>query len=340
MKLASLEIAGRPRLGFEHAGQIADLRAAYEAALWARGVADADEAARRIVPGDMTQFIRLGEAGLGAAREAAAFLAAGGAPKGSGRILYSPDEIVWLPPVPRPSKIFCVVVNNAELVQHAKLAPDHPIYYTKPTSALVGHRQPITLRERGVTHPEAEMAFVVGRTARNVSAADAYDYVFGYSILNDVTSPDVRKRDTIVSHVPTTDPKTGKVVNEEVVFVVIARHKGMDTYGPMGPWLVTKDEIPDPHQLNVGAWIGDLLVNKDHTSRLRFHVPQVIEHITKWSTLNPGDIVTLGTASTTTDWPMLDADISQLPGPVKIEIEKIGVLENPVVQDFVEPAAG
>lgn len=331
MRLASFRHRGHDKLGSPNGNYMIDLAASYTARLEDQGLCDAAEISRELIPGDMVRFIELGEIALGAAREALDWALA----KENGVASGIPvEDIQWLPVVARPSKVFCTVVNNPELVEHAVRAPDHPIYYTKPNSALLGHLQPIEIRDKALVHPESEMAFVVSKTAKNVRAEDAYDYVFGYTILNDVTSPDIRKRDLIVSRVPSGKDEHGRDTYEEVTFTVIARHKGMDTFGPLGPWLTTKDEVADPHNLYVKAWLGDRMVNDDHTSRLRFKIPDVLEHITKWSTLYPGDVVTLGTASSTDKWPMMDADMTRFAGPVRIEIEKLGTLENPVIKTY------
>ncbi|MGE3872448.1 MAG: fumarylacetoacetate hydrolase family protein [Parvibaculaceae bacterium] len=331
MRLASFRYQGRERLGAVLDQCIVDLAAAYEDMLGARDLAEARCIASEVIPPDMVRFIELGEVSLSAAREALDWVLLG---KPLQHALIGLDHIEWLPAVARPSKVFCTVVNNPELVEHAIRVPDHPIYYTKPNSALLGHRQPIEIREKALVHPESELAFVVSKRARNVSPRDAYDYVFGYSILNDVTSPEIRKRDIVVSRVPAGTDEHGKDTYEEVTFTVIARHKGMDTFGPLGPWITTKDEIADPHALYVRAWLGERMVNDDHTSRLRFKIPDVLSHISKWSTLYPGDVVTMGTASSTDKWPMLDADMCRFKGPVRIEVEKLGVLENPVIRTY------
>ncbi|TSJ63969.1 fumarylacetoacetate hydrolase family protein [Starkeya sp. 3C] len=331
MKLASFRHRGHEKVGAVQGDIVVDLAAAYEAMLAGEGLSGSAEIARAVIPADMVRFIELGEISIAAARRALAWALDA---DGAGVFCMAADDVEWLPAVARPRNVFCTVVNNPELVAHAIRAPDYPIYYAKPNSSLIGHLQPIEIREKVLVHPESEFAFVVGKTAKNVAAEDAYDYVFGYTILNDVTSPEIRRRDLLISRVPAGKNEFGEDTFDDVTFTVIARHKGMDTFGPLGPWIVTKDEIADPHDLHVRAWLGERLINEDHTGRLRFTIPEVMAHITKWSTLSPGDIVTLGTASSTDQWPMLDADMRRFAGPIRIEVEKIGILENPVIKTY------
>lgn len=331
MKLASFEVDGRDVIGVAVGDTVADIGRGFERLLRSRGMTsrEAAAAAAAVVPDDMTQFIERGDVALGAAREVATFAAGIGA---TADFLHRRDDVRWKAPVPAPSKIFAVAVNGADLVKEAAKLPPYPVYFNKPPSTLVGHGAAIELPGIGTTIPEAELAVVIGKRAKNIAADDAYEYVYGYSIANDVTSPAVRKEDLLISRIGVTDPATGETKLEDVVFTAIARHKGMDTFLPMGPWLVTRDEIPDPHALTVDGTVDGRSFTHDHTSRLRFHVPQVLARISLWSTLMPGDIVIMGSASPSADWPMGDVDLNQAKGAVVISIEGLGSLENRVLR--------
>lgn len=332
MKLATFEHRSGPRLGFGFGAGIIDLRLAVELSLAARSIRRAGSIAERLVPPDMREFIGLGRAAAAAARDALAYAETAGLDGLQERgAVFALADITFMPPVTRPTNIFCVAVNGEGLAALAPKLPPYPVYFVKPTSVLTGHLRPIVLPGTGNTIPEAELAVIIGKKMVRVAAADAYDHVYGYSIMNEVTSPQVRQDDLLVSRISGTDPKTGGLVFEEVPFTAIARHKGMDTFGPMGPWLVTRDEIPDPHQLRVDGELNGRSFCKDHTSRLRFKIPQVLERISHFSTLFPGDIVTMGSASPSADWPMREVDLYREGGKVSISIEKLGTLENPII---------
>ncbi len=234
----------------------------------------------------------------------------------------APDEVVFHPPVRRPSKIVCMAVNNSGLRALAVRYPKHPTFFLKAPSALTGHRGIVDLPDHRLVHPEAEVAVVIGRSARNVAAADALDYVFGYTILNDVTSPAIRDDDLIRL-------RPGRP-EDDIVITVMGRHKSTDTFGPCGPYLVTRDEIPDPNALGVRVWIGDVLVTEDSTANHEHYAPAVIEQVSHSLTLEPGDLISLGTAASQRTWPLYKTDLGKYGGPLRIEIEGLGTLESEV----------
>ncbi|MCB0979714.1 MAG: fumarylacetoacetate hydrolase family protein [Acidimicrobiaceae bacterium] len=260
-----------------------------------------------------------------------------------------PSTVEWLPPVRRPSKILGVAINNM-IGQRLAFRPfANPAFFFKPPSSLVGHGQPVVVHESwGVTHPEPELAVVIGRRAKDVAEADALAHVFGYTIINDVTSPGLKAEDSIelVSPPGTRGGAYGRLLGWRNVrdddharsnyLTYHARSKGTDTFGPIGPWIVTADEIPDPNQLGVNSFDGDTAVFVDSTANLMFSVQRVIAHASAYMTLLPGDIVHCGTSMRPaeggpfrgiTDW-----DIRRVDGrPMRIEIDGIGALANPVV---------
>ena len=335
MRLASFFADCRERIGFVSGeASLVDLTLAYESLLASRGEPKAQALASVVTPPDMIAFIEGGESAMQAAREAAEFVRSSGATAGpSGeRLAFSFDEVRWRAPVRRPSKIVCVALNNPELIENAFHIPrDHPIFFLKATSSLVGHGEPIEVPDIGIVHPEAELAVVIGRKSKHLSRDAAKEAVFGYSILNDVTAASVRAEDHVHLRIRNYDRATGQSKMSEVQATPIGRHKGYDTFAPMGPWIVTKDELDEPSGLEVTAWMGKEVVNKDNTGHLRFQMPQCLEWISSVMTLHPGDVVTLGTASSTEEWPMLAADLRKYDWPVRITVDRIGTLENPVV---------
>ncbi len=217
---------------------------------------------------------------------------------------YNPDEVVWLPPV-EPSKVIGLALNYAEHASELQMAPpDEPALFFKPISSLVGHGAPI-IYPSGVDymHYEVELAVVIGKRCRKVSRQDADQVIAGYTIANDVTVRDY----------------VGNFYRPPV------RAKGYDSFGPVGPTLVTPNEIPDASKLELRAFVNGELRQKGNTTSLIKSVPELIEFISQIMTLEEGDMIWTGTPK----------GISHVyPGDViRLEIDGLGVLENPVIAE-------
>jgi len=248
---------------------------------------------------------------------------------------YSVDDVVWYPPVRRPSKICCLALNNSANSDRILQGPKHPAMFIKPASSLAGHGAAIECKPHyGRVHPEPELAVVIGKTAKNIAARDAYDYVFGYTIHNDITSPTMRAEDTF--HYRAIHPKAGDPRAVEYVDTWVSypgRYKCCDTFACMGPWLVTKDEIANPHDLAVSCVHKDQLVTEDNTENLFYKIPEVLAFLSSHLTLLAGDIVSMGTAlkKSAQGGAVQNVDLNKLGGPVSVTIEKIGTLTNDVI---------
>ncbi|MEI6892382.1 MAG: fumarylacetoacetate hydrolase family protein [Pontiella sp.] len=184
------------------------------------------------------------------------------------------DQVRLGPPVARPSKIICVGANYAD---HAKefghAIPKEPILFSKMTSALNGPFDPIILpKEAQVVDGEAELAVVIGKRASQVRREDALDYVAGYTVMNDVTERRVQK-------------SNGQWM----------RGKGYDSFAPLGPFLVTRDEVPDLGNLNIWQKHNGVQLQNGNTADMMFRIPFLIEYISQGITLLPGDIISTGT---------------------------------------------
>ena len=243
-------------------------------------------------------------------------------------------DVQWRPPVRRPGKILGVAMNNSASDARKISAPDHPAFFLKPASCLIGHNEAIEVREKyGSVHPEPELAVVIGRHCRDVSVAAAYDVVFGYTIINDVTSNGMRAEDLFHYYaLYASASESGELKRVEQHLSYAARYKGSDTFGPLGPWLVTKDEIPDPHSLEVRCWLKDELIAEDSTRYYTRGVAEVIAFITQFHSLWPGDVIAMGTAfrPAAQGRSLHQANITELGGPVSISITGLGTLSNPV----------
>jgi len=212
------------------------------------------------------------------------------------------------PPIPDPSKVICLGLNYRDHAEEQnRPLPGKPLLFSKVPSALVGHGEEIVLPEdEPEVDYEVELAFVISRRARKVPAAEAYDYVLGYTILNDVSGRQAQR-------------------NERQWL----RAKGFETFGPMGPWLVTRDEIPDPHALALECRVNGELRQRSNTRELIFDLPFLVEYISRAMTLEPGDVISTGTPGGVGVF--REPPVFLRPGDLMtLSIEGIGTLENRV----------
>jgi 2-keto-4-pentenoate hydratase/2-oxohepta-3-ene-1,7-dioic acid hydratase in catechol pathway len=245
----------------------------------------------------------------------------------------APDA--WYPPVRQPGKILAVAMNNSASNARKISAPEHPAFFLKPPSCLIGHGEPIRIRPYyGSVHPEPELALVVGRRARDLAPEDALDAVFGYTIMNDVTSNGMRAEDRFhywAVYSDPDDPSGTRRVEQHLSYA--ARYKGSDTFGVLGPWLVTRDEIANPDDLAVSCTVGGETVASDSTRYYNFKVAEVLSFISQFQTLEPGDVISLGTAFKPGEGQksIHQANFQTVAGPVAVAIAGLGRQENPVV---------
>ena len=211
---------------------------------------------------------------------------------------YDMDKVTVLPPC-NPTKIVCVGLNYKDHAAEMKEAlPDEPILFLKPPSSVVGHGGNIVYPKQSARIDyEAELAFVIGKRAKNVPAKYAKDYILGYTCFNDVTARDLQKKD-------------GQWT----------RGKSFDTFSPVGPFIVTD---VDPIGLSIKSKLNGEVKQSSNTSNLIFHPYRLVEFISGVMTLEHGDIIATGTPSGI--GPMKRGDL------IEIEIEKIGTLQNKLI---------
>ncbi|WP_075352074.1 fumarylacetoacetate hydrolase family protein [Algoriphagus marinus] len=178
-------------------------------------------------------------------------------------------------PIARPSKIICVGLNYRKHAEEAGMAvPEVPIIFMKATSSLSGPFDPILIPKNSVqTDWEVELAIVIGKRAKYVSVENAMDYVAGYCLHNDVSERDFQLR------------HGGQWV----------KGKSADNFAPLGPILVTKEEITDPHHLRLWLKLNGKILQDSNTSDLIFDLPTIVSHISQYMTLLPGDVISTGT---------------------------------------------
>ncbi|MBW2235573.1 MAG: fumarylacetoacetate hydrolase family protein [Deltaproteobacteria bacterium] len=269
------------------------------------GVVDGDAivdlaAAAPDLPRDMLGFLEAGSKALHAARAAL-----DGAPR------LPLADVRLEAPIARPPKFLAIGLNYADHVaESGRDVPEHPTVFNKQSTCVAGPTDPVHLpRASHVLDYEGELGFVIGRRCRHVSRDDAADVIAGYLVVNDVTVRDWQLR------VPTW-----------------TMGKSFDTHGPIGPWIVTADEIPDPHQLRLRTWVNDELRQESNTKELIFDCFTLVEHLSTAFTLEPGDIVATGTPAGV-GIGMKPPHLLVAGDVVRIEIEGIGQLENPVIAE-------
>ena len=260
------------------------------------------------IPTDMLQLLNGGEATLAAVAKAI-----DNAPEAA---QLQRSAVTLKAPIPRPGKIICIGLNYRDhAAESGQAVPDYPTVFTKYANTVIGPGEPIVLpRVSNQVDYEVELGVVIGRRAKHVSEAEALQYVAGYLPFHDVSARDYQHR--------TSQWTLGK---------------SFDTFAPMGPALVTSDEVRDPHSLDIQLSIGKPgekgeVLQKSNTSNLIFPVHVLVAYLSDVMTLEPGDVIATGTPSGV-GAARKPPRFLQPGDVVRIEISGLGVLENPVVAE-------
>ena len=221
---------------------------------------------------------------------------------------YKESDITWLPVIPNPDKIVCVGLNYQEHVaETGRDNTEQPAIFLRLPESQVGHRQPI-VRPRESTHLdfEAEIALIIGKVGRRISQKDSWSHIAGYSCYND-----------------------GSVRDWQRHTVQWTAGKNFARTGGFGPWMVTADEIPPDTVLTLSCRLNGERMQHANTQQMIFRIPKILEYVSTWTTLAPGDVIVtgmpggVGARRTPPVW--------MKPGDkVEIEIDKVGVLENSI----------
>jgi 2-keto-4-pentenoate hydratase/2-oxohepta-3-ene-1,7-dioic acid hydratase in catechol pathway len=253
----------------------------------------------------MVAFLEAGDPAWQAARAAIEYAA------GRPELTVDEDDIELLPVVPRPPKIICVARNYGKHAAEAGLdLLEYPNLFIRFAQSLVADGAPIVVpKVSEQVDWEAELAVIIGKRGKHIPAAEAYEYVAGYALFNDVSVRDWQLR-----------------VKQ------FGAGKNFDGSGPFGPELVTRDEVADPQQLAISLTVNGETMQSSTTAEMVFDVPTLIEHISQFTTLEPGDVIATGTPAGVGHFrkPPVYLKAGDV---VRVEIEGLGVQENPVVDE-------
>jgi acylpyruvate hydrolase len=306
MKLVRYSLDGHTAaLGVLSGDHVRCLAGSYERYLRTRGVARSDELARTLFPPSARRFFEAGPAAEDALQAMEERVR-------SGRmewVQYPLATVQLHAPLHDPQKFICIGLNYTDHAEETNSPiPKEPPLFAKFPTAIVDGRAPI-VRPKGCQQLdwEVELAFVVGRTAKDVSREQALDHVWGYTIINDVSARDFQFM--------TTQWMAGKIC---------------DTFAPMGPWIADRAEIPDPHGLELSTWVNGQRVQHGNSKNLIYNINYLVAYLSAHLTLVPGDLVATGTPA--------GVGFSRKPpillkggDVVRMEITGLGTLENKVV---------
>jgi 2-keto-4-pentenoate hydratase/2-oxohepta-3-ene-1,7-dioic acid hydratase in catechol pathway len=255
------------------------------------------------LPVSVRQLLEAGPAGLKAAEEAS---------RQANAVKHDAAQVKFLPPIPDPPKIVCLGLNYRDHAMETNAPiPKDPVLFSKYATALIGHGDAIVLPavSKEVDY-EAELVIVVGKGGRHLSAEQAKDHIAGYTIGHDVSARDWQLK------------------KDQRQWMV---GKTFDTFAPTGPWLVTADEVPDPHNLAIRLRLNGQTMQDSNTQQMIFNVGAILSYLSIVFTLEPGDLIFTGTPP--------GVGIARKPpvylkggDVVEVEIDKLGVLRNNVVQ--------
>ena len=222
------------------------------------------------------------------------------------------NETTLLAPITFPPKIICLGLNYRDHAaeQNASI-PEEPIIFLKPHTTIIGPKEKI-VKPSFVNQLdyEAELAIIIGRKAKNVKVSEAKSYIFGYTIMNDVSARDIQFKDKQWT-----------------------RGKSFDTFAPIGPCITTVNQLEDTDNLAICTWVNGELRQNSTTKNMVFNISEIIHHLSRVMTLEPCDIIATGTPAGVGFAMKPQPKFLQAGDVVKINIEKIGVLENTVIEE-------
>jgi 2-keto-4-pentenoate hydratase/2-oxohepta-3-ene-1,7-dioic acid hydratase in catechol pathway len=321
MRLVTFETSGRSRVGaLTAAGNIVDLTASFALFLHGKGEKDFQQKADELLPANMRRLFEGGDKSLDLARtvlEHSQNLSERDLGPDGERLVYRRDEVKLRAPI-KPTKFFHTAGNFREHHEEAtKAGFSHPvlpwIVFFQNVDAIIGPDEPVVYPGHLTQELdyELELAIVLKKSGKHFTAEEAKDYIGGYVIFNDVTARDIQRREM----------KSG----------VFSFCKGIDTFCPLGPHIVTADEIPDPHNLAMELRVNGEPRQRSHSGKMSVKIWEILAHYSAMG-YSAGDVVSTGTVSGVAAFSGDPKAWYLKPGDVmECEIEQIGVLRNPVI---------
>jgi acylpyruvate hydrolase len=337
MKLVTFKVHTEKRVGALLGDKVVDLNSAYALKLKEEGIISPRRKANALIPNCMIGFLEGGEESKKAAEEALFYIGAN--PNAVGldeeKLVMCQSTAKLLAPVPLPGKLYCVAVNfydhaterikdpkarQQEIDRLKSLRLDVPDIFQKPPSLVVGPRDPlIKVKATERMDYECELAVVIGKAGKYITKEKAYDYIAGYTIFIDVSARDQGFPQDIDFRIFKGD-------------INWTKGKGMDNAGPMGPCIITTDEIPDPYNppLRLKTRVNEQERQNNTLEHMIIKIPRIIEYLSNGTTLKPGDVIATGTV----------AGVAHSWGPdgflkvgdiVECEIQPIGILKHKVI---------
>jgi len=321
VRLVSFRHLEQTRIGALLGEKVIDLNRAYRACLGSAGGRIDPIEADRTVPAEMNDFLAGGAKTMDAARRALDFSKermddpAGLPSDEAGGVWFPIEEIKLLSPVPRPGKIVCIGLNYPGAIDAPR--PEYPVIFLKAASSVIGAGDTIYLPHSSrQTFYEVELALVIGSRAKHLTREKALSCVAGYTIANDLGARDLENR--------TSQWTTGKL---------------MDTFCPLGPFLVTTDELRRINDLTMTTRVNGKTVQLGNTREMIFDTPFLVSYVSGLATLEPGDVILTGSPKAMNGEPapvvfLKHGDV------VEVEIGGLGILRNPVADEPMEKADG
>jgi acylpyruvate hydrolase len=337
LKLVTFKVHTEQRVGALIGDKVVDLNSAYALKLDEQGVLSPRRKANALIPNGMIGFLEGGKESLKAAKEALTYIEKN--PQALGldeeMIILSKEITKLKAPIPLPGKLYCVAVNfydhaterikdpearQKEIERLKNLKLDVPDIFQKPPSLVVGPRDPlIKVKATEKMDYECELAVVIGKQGKYIPSERAYEYIAGYSVFIDVSARD-------------------QGFPQDVDFRIFkgdinwTKGKGMDNAGPLGPCIVTKDEIPDPYNppLRLKTKVNGEVRQNNTLDNMIIKIPRIIEYLSNGTTLKPGDVIATGTvAGVAHSWG--PEGFLRVGDEVECEIQPIGVLKHKVI---------
>jgi len=324
MKLLSMRVRGQVKVGAFVAGKLVDLESLFTRYLeQEESEKNAQDISHQVFPSDMIEVIMNGRSSLVKARKMIRYAEA---LLGESSVQELQEEGVIYPfrrrqilaPIPAPRKnIVCLAVNYATHLEEAARAktmepdlPSDPIFFSKPPTSITGPFSNIVKpRVTEKLDYEVELALVIGKRGKYIPESKVWEHIFGYMAFNDFTARDLQRKHK-----------------------QFLRGKGLDTFAPCGPFLVTADEIPDPHNLNLKLSVNGALRQDSNTDNMIFSIPQILNILSSGMTLEPGDIIATGTPEGV-GYARTPPCFLQPGDLVETKVERIGTMRNKIVSE-------